>query len=144
MCPNTINRYIDAISRTRKGLKVLIVDDLEIEQLAFIETVQHYLPESTATAMDHHELEEELNRDENTYDLVILEEQLLLGHADRRYARKLRKKYPKAKLALFIDQQNLHQLQTVSQLSAIDILLTKSTTVEAIAEKLCLIFQEPK
>ncbi len=144
MYSDTITRYVDAISRTRRGLKVLIVDDLAIEQLAFLETVQHYLPESTAKAMNHHELEEELNRDQNTYDLIILEERVLLDQADNWYAQRLRTRYPEAKLALFIDRENLHQLQTASQLSAIDMLLTKSSTVEAIAEKLWLAFQESK
>jgi len=142
MFPETITRYVDAISRTKKGLRVLIADDIAVERLAFFETVQHYLPESTAKAMDHHELEEELNRDQHTYDLVILEERLLLDHADNGYAQRLRTKYPDAKLALFIDRENLHRLQTISQLSAIDILLTKCAAVEAIAEKLCLTFQE--
>jgi len=43
---------------------------------------------------------------------------------------------------LFIDRENLHQLQTVSQLPVIDIILTKCSSVEAIAEKFCLTFQE--
>lgn len=144
MYPDTITRYVDAISKTKKELKVLIADDIAVEQLAFLETVQHYLPESTAQAMDQLALEKELDQDQNTYDLVILEERFVLEQADRWYAQRIREKYSDAKIALFIDRENLHQLQTVSQLSAIDMILTKCSTVEAIAEKLCLTFQETK
>jgi len=142
MFSDAITRYVDAISHTRKGLRVLIIDDFVIEQLAFLEIVRHYLPESTANALDQHELEEELNQDQHTYDLIILEERLLLNEADKLYVKQLRRKHEEAKIALFIDRENSHQLQTMSQLSDIDILFTKCTTVEAIAEKLCLTFQE--
>jgi len=142
MYPDTITRYVEAISHTRKGLKVLIADDWPIEQLAFIETVREYLPESTAEAVDQRGLDAVLNHSQQTYDLIVLEERLVLQQPDEWYAQQLRAKYPDAKIALFIDRENLHQLQTVSQLPVIDIILTKCSSVEAIAEKFCLTFQE--
>ena len=141
MYSNAIIQYMNGISRTRRGLQVLIADDLIIEQIAFLETIRHYLPESTAQAVNRSELEDKLTAG-NEYDLVILEEYFLIDQPDRLYISRVRNKYPKAKIALFIDTQNLYRQQTTAQLSNIDIILTKCSTVEAIAEKLCLTFQE--
>jgi len=142
MNPDTISRYVESISRTKKGLKVLIADDIVVEQLMFLEMVKHYLPESNAKAVGQFGLESELNDSSHIYDLVVLEERLMIEMRDQRYVQRIRTKYPKAKIALFIDRKNLYQLQTVSRSAAIDLMLTKCLTVEAIAEKLCLSFPE--
>lgn len=142
MLPKTLTRYVDAISRTRKGLKVLIVDDFVIERQAFLEIVHHYLPESIANAMDRPKLKDELKRGQLVYDLIILEESLLLDKEDRRSVQKLRTTCSDATFALFANQKNLPELHRIPQISAIDILLTKSATVEGVAEKLCLAFQD--
>lgn len=143
MLPKTIIRYIDSLAYPKKELKVLIVDDLATERQLLLEIAQHYLPESTATALNSHELTEELDRYQPAYDLVILEAGLILESADRPYIQQLRTKFPDAKIALFTDPRDLYKLQAIPQLSSIDILLTKCATAEALAEKLCLTFQDP-
>jgi len=144
MYSDTIARYIDAISKTKRGLRVLIADDLIVEQLAFLEIIRHYLPDSTAKAVDRSELEAQLNQEGNGYDLVILEEGFLLNKSGSVDIRQVRNNYPKAKIALFVDRENLHQLKTAVRFPDIDIIFTKCSTVEAIAEKLCMTFQEAK
>lgn len=137
----TINRYLETISATRRGLRVLIADDFIVEQIAFLETVRHYLPESVADAVDSSGLEQLLDRTGSGYDLVILEDCFLLD-PEKFYIKRTRNRYPDAKIALFMDRENLYRLQTNPQLSDFDIILTKCSTVEAIAEKICLTFQE--
>lgn len=141
--PKTITRYIDSLAYPKKGLKVLIVNDFATERQLLLEIARHYLPESATKTLNSHELTEELNRHEPAYDLVILEAGLVLNPVDRTCIQQLRTRLPDAKLALFADRRDLLKLQTIPQFSSIDILLTKSATVEALAEKLCLTFQEP-
>ena len=143
MFSSILTEYVHSISKTRKGLRILIVDNLVIQQLAFLEITKHYLPESIAHAVDRVELEAQLklNR-ESEYDLVILDEWFLFEEPNVYYISRVRRRFPRAKIALFIDRENLYRLHFTRQLNDIDTILAKCSTVEAIAEKLCLIFQE--
>lgn len=141
MYPNSVGQYLNTISKTKRGLSVLIADDLPIERLFFLEIIKHYLPESVAQAVDRSGLEEQLKA-VGDYDLVILEAYFIIDQPDGRYIWRVRHKYPNARIALFTDRANLYRLRPTAALSKIDIILTKCATVEAIAEKLCLAFQQ--
>ena len=141
MFSSILTEYVHSISRTRKGLRILIVDNLFIQQLAFLEMAKQYLPESKAQAVDRVELEEQLNG-ESEYDLVIVDEWFLFQEPKVRYISRVRRKFPGATIALFIDRENLYRLHFTRQLKYLDMILAKCSTVEAIAEKICLTFQE--
>jgi hypothetical protein len=141
MYPNAVGQYLNTISKTKRGLRVLIADDLPIERLIFLDIIKHYLPDSVAQAVDRSGLEDQLKA-VSDYDLVILEANFLICEPDGRCIRQVRHKYPNARTALFTDRENLYRLQSTVVLSKLDIILTKCATVEAIAEKLCLAFQQ--
>lgn len=141
MFSSILTEYVHSISRTRKGLRILIVDNLFIQQLAFLEMAKQYLPESKAQAVDRVELEVQLNG-EGEYDLVIVDEWFLFQEPKVRYISRVRRKFPGATIALFIDRENLYRLHFTRQLKYLDMILAKCSTVEAIAEKICLTFQE--
>src|SRR5690606_35872036 len=100
MFSSILTEYVHSISRTRKGLRILIVDNLFIQQLAFLEMAKQYLPESKAQAVDRVELEEQLNG-ESEYDLVIVDEWFLFQEPKVRYISRVRRKFPGATIALF-------------------------------------------
>src|SRR5690606_13885851 len=97
MFSSILTEYVHSISKTRKGLRILIVDNLAIQQLAFLETTRHYLPESVAQAVDRFELEGQL-RGDSEYDLVILDEWFLFEEPNERYINRTRHHFPHAKI----------------------------------------------
>ncbi|MFC3197434.1 hypothetical protein ACFOET_07400 [Parapedobacter deserti] len=142
MCAITVFEYAEAISKTKTGLRVLIANNVIIEQVFFLEIIRQYLPNWAVQAVDKSGLENKLNQADNeVYDLVVLEERILLDEPEKVYINHVRDKYPIAKIALFVNRERLSQLRSVIRISEIDIMLTKNSVVEAIAEKFSLAFQ---
>ncbi|SFC08970.1 hypothetical protein SAMN05421747_10490 [Parapedobacter composti] len=141
MDPNSINQYLASISRTKRGLRVLIIDDIAPERSALLKTVNYYLPDVCASAISQSGIRTELIREGEVYDLIILEERYFLNQQYTPHLEALRKKYPGAKIAVFVDRANLPRLQPI-QLIDVDIALVKTAAAEIIAEKLCRAFQE--
>ncbi len=118
-----------------KGPVVLIADEFMVEQLAFLEICQRYLPASSAHAVGLSELEGQL-AGPIAYDVVIIEARFVLEKSDQWYIQRIRERYPGAKIVLFLERERLHEPQIIAQLPAIDMFLTKCLTVETIAEAL--------
>lgn len=136
-----ISNYIYSTSRTRKGLRVLIANDIAAERAIFFNMVRHYLTDSIVHIADQSQFMTQLEQQEY-YDLVVLSEAFTLEDPYAIYINAVRGKCSAVKIAIFMNRDNLYRLHTYKPLTQLHLILTTCSPMEAIAEKLCLMFQE--